>query len=207
MTLELRLCYRKSFDAIVNLCKFPQPIGLILKSCWGDPSSLDVALAILSRNINHVYPSVDWASYRRRATSVFKLLSAEVAPYKAQTNVCKLLLLESAAQTQSISPQSVNKFRRLISLAINVNMGARMFRGVPAFRPFLRIINRVSNAFPSGRNLSIKFSHLPSALFDPNASSVHQLISPLASISGLSYASGVFDNPTASAFSTFTYGS
>lgn len=138
---------------------------------------------------------------------MFKLLSAEVAPYKAQINVCKLLLLESAAQTQSISPQSVNKFRRLISLAIDVNMGARMFRGVPAFRPFLRIIKRVSNVFPSGRNLSIKFSHLPSALFDSNASSVHQLISPLGSISGLSYASGVFDNPTASAFSTFTYGS
>ncbi len=31
--LELRLCYREAFNAIVNMCKFPQPICGILKGC------------------------------------------------------------------------------------------------------------------------------------------------------------------------------
>ncbi|MGP1926355.1 MAG: hypothetical protein ACTS68_01410 [Candidatus Hodgkinia cicadicola] len=54
--MELRWCYREVFDSIVNVCKFPQPIGAILKSCWGNQSSLDVPLAILTKNANHVYP-------------------------------------------------------------------------------------------------------------------------------------------------------
>ncbi|MGP1922634.1 MAG: hypothetical protein ACTS5F_00950 [Candidatus Hodgkinia cicadicola] len=205
-TLELRLCYREAFEAIVNACEFPQPIGAILKSCWGNPDSLDVTLTILSRNTNHTRPSVDWTTYHRRSASIFKLLSAEMAPFKVHASARKLLLLEAAAKMTNISPRSLNKFRRLISMTIDVNMAARMFRGLPAFGPFLRIIKRVSSELSSGRSLSIKFSHLHSDPFDPKASAVHQLTSPFGSISGISYAKGAFGNPTASAFSTFAYG-
>ncbi|MGP1918754.1 MAG: hypothetical protein ACTS4V_01880 [Candidatus Hodgkinia cicadicola] len=205
-TLELRLCYREAFDAIVNACKFPQPIGAILRSCWGNPSALDVTLAILSRNTNCTRPPVDWKSYHRRSASIFKLTSAEMAPFKARASARKLLLLEIAARMTNFPRRSLNKFRRLISMTTEVNMAARMFRGLPALRPFLRIIKRVSSKLLCGRNLSIKFSHLHSNPFDPKASAVHQLISPFGSISGISYAEGAFGNPTASAFSTFAYG-
>lgn len=130
-----------------------------------------------------------------------------MSPYKAQASARKLLLLEAAAKMVNILPRSLNKFRRLMSLAVDVNIGVRMFRGLPAFRPVLRIIKRVSRELPPGRNLSIKFCNLPSAAFDPKAVAVHQLTSPLASISGLSYGEGAFGDPAASAFSTFAYGS
>ncbi|MGP1925337.1 MAG: hypothetical protein ACTS6A_01115 [Candidatus Hodgkinia cicadicola] len=91
----------------------------------------------------------------------------------------------------------MNKFRRLISMTIDVDV---------AFRPFRRIVKRVSSELPDGRNLLIKFSHLHSVPLDPKASAVHQLTSSFGSISGVSYAEGVFGNPTAFAFSTFAYG-
>ncbi|MGP1906057.1 MAG: hypothetical protein ACTS46_01520 [Candidatus Hodgkinia cicadicola] len=204
--LELRLCYREVFDSIVNACKFPRPIGAILKSCWGNQSSLDVTLAILTKNANHVYPSVNWKTYQRRSYSIFRLLSADLAPYKMQASARKLLLLEAAAKMINIPLSSLNKFRRLISMTIDVDVAARLFRGLPAFRSFRRIVKRVSSELPDGRNLLIKFSHLHSAPFDPKASAVHQLTSSFGSISGVSYAEGAFGNPTASAFSTFAYG-
>ncbi|MGP1918382.1 MAG: hypothetical protein ACTS4U_01745 [Candidatus Hodgkinia cicadicola] len=68
-----------------------------------------------------------------------------------------------------------------------------------------RIVDRISRKMPYGRNLSIKLSQLTSAPFDPKATAVHQLTSPIGSISGLSYAKGVFDAETAFAFSTVTY--
>ncbi|MGP1906082.1 MAG: hypothetical protein ACTS46_01670 [Candidatus Hodgkinia cicadicola] len=79
-------------------------------------------------------------------------------------------------------------------MTIDVDVAARLFRGLPTFRSFRRIVKRVSSELPDGRNLLIKFSHLHSAPFDPKASAVHQLTSSFGSISGVSHAEGAFGN-------------
>ncbi|MGP1918371.1 MAG: hypothetical protein ACTS4U_01630, partial [Candidatus Hodgkinia cicadicola] len=170
--LELRICHRAVFDVIVTACEFPRPIGDILKSCWGDPSSLDSVLAILSQNVNHVRPSVDWTTYHRRSSSIFRLLSAELTPFKVQAPALWLLLLEDAVKMVNISPRSLNKFRYLMSLTIDVKKTALNARTLPTFRPLWRIVDRISRKMPYGRNLSIKLSQLTSAPFDPKATAV-----------------------------------
>ncbi|MGP1918294.1 MAG: hypothetical protein ACTS4U_01205, partial [Candidatus Hodgkinia cicadicola] len=175
--LELKLCHRAVFDAVVNTCEFPRPIGDILKGCWGDPSSLNSVLAILSQNVNHVCPSDVQATYHRRTSSIFRLLSPSLTSFKAQAPALWLLLLEDAVKMVNISPRSLNKFRYLMTLTFDTKKTPQNVRTLSTFRPLWHVVDRISRKMPYGRNLSIKLSQLTSVPFDPKATAVHQLIS------------------------------
>ncbi|MGP1915310.1 MAG: hypothetical protein ACTS7I_01980 [Candidatus Hodgkinia cicadicola] len=79
--LELRLCYREVFDSIVNARKFPRPIGVILKSCWGNQSSSPLRWQF-SRKCQSRLSSANWKTYQRRSYSIFWLLSADLTPHE-----------------------------------------------------------------------------------------------------------------------------
>ncbi|MFP3037509.1 MAG: hypothetical protein ACKER6_00120 [Candidatus Hodgkinia cicadicola] len=193
------------YDAIVDMCDFPTPIAALLKSCFGQPSALNATLAIIRRNLHCTYPPLDWSAFRHRLSYFFKMISSEIAPFKVHASVRRLIMTEAASKMCNVSLQSLNMFRRLVSMSFEVDAGLRMFYDLPLSQPLWRLIKRVSDNLRPLTNVKVVISHLTPITFDSKASAVHQFNSPLASISGLSYGKGAFGSADASAFSTFAY--